>query len=201
MTRAVRAGACSAARDYAGPARILAAAGLFAEPQPRTPRPAEYHANAGLIADRVARTKAVIDQRQSQSNIVIFRLPPALPDAAEVVQRAQRGAFWYPPSPPARCAQRHLNVTGSACRRAGEVLAGANPLTLAVHRAIKAVMGSFLALSLAGVTDWQTALTDAVDLPPSPSRRFQPSSAATSRWPLDILTTWIPSCRPQYTIR
>ena len=123
MTRAVRA-----RRMFGGAMRqsgILAAAGLFALDH-NLDRLAEDHANARLIAERVAETKAVIDLATVQSNIVIFHLPPALPDAAEVVQRAQReGVLVSAFAARTVRAVTHLNVSAAQCRRAGEVLARA----------------------------------------------------------------------------
>ena len=102
---------------------ILAAAGLYALDQ-GIERLAEDHANAHAIAERVAQTEAVIDMATVQTNIVIFRLPAHLPDAATVVRRAQEqgvlvGAF----APRTVRATTHLNVSAAQCRRAGEVLA------------------------------------------------------------------------------
>src|SRR5580692_9424858 len=68
---------------------ILAAAGLYALDH-NMDRLAEDHANARIIAEGVATTKAVMDLATVQSNIVIFHLPAPLPDAGEVVRRAQR---------------------------------------------------------------------------------------------------------------
>jgi len=123
MTRAVRA-----RRMFGGAMRqsgILAAAGLFALDH-NLARLAEDHANARLIAERVAETKAVMDLATVQSNIVIFHLPPALPDAAEVVRRAQReGVLMSAFAARTVRAVTHLNVTAAECRRAGEVLARA----------------------------------------------------------------------------
>jgi threonine aldolase len=102
---------------------ILAAAGLYALDQ-GFDRLAEDHANARAIAERVAQTEADIDMDTVQTNIVIFRLPPHLPDAATVVRRAQAqgvlvGAF----APRTVRATTHLNVSAAQCRHAGEVLA------------------------------------------------------------------------------
>jgi threonine aldolase len=123
MTRAVRA-----RRMFGGAMRqsgILAAAGLFALDH-NLERLAEDHANARLIADRVAGTKAMIDLATVQSNIVIFRLPPALPDAAEVVRRAQcEGVLVSAFAARTVRATTHLNVTAAQCRRAADVLAAA----------------------------------------------------------------------------
>ncbi len=123
MTRAVRA-----RRMFGGAMRqsgILAAAGLFALDH-NVDRLAEDHANARLIAERVAETKAVMDLATVQSNIVIFHLPAALPDAAEVVRRAQLdGVLVSAFAARTVRAVTHLNVTEAQCRRAGEVLARA----------------------------------------------------------------------------
>jgi len=123
VVRAVRA-----RRMFGGAMRqsgILAAAGLFAL-EHNLARLAEDHANARLIAERVAQTKAVIDLATVQSNIVIFRLPAALPDAAEVVRRAQReGVLVSAFAARTVRAVTHLNVTAAQCRQAGEVLARA----------------------------------------------------------------------------
>jgi threonine aldolase len=102
---------------------ILAAAGLYALDQ-GFDRLAEDHANARLIAERIAQTEADIDMATVQTNIVIFRLPPHLPDAATVVRLAQEqgvmvGAF----APRTVRATTHLDVSAAQCRRAGEVLA------------------------------------------------------------------------------
>jgi threonine aldolase len=104
---------------------ILAAAGLFALDH-NLERLADDHANARLIAERMAETKAQIDLATVQSNIVIFRLPPTLPDAAEVVRRAQReGVLVSAFAPRTVRATTHLNVTQVQCRHAADVLAGA----------------------------------------------------------------------------
>jgi len=121
MRRAVRA-----RRMFGGAMRqsgILAAAGLYALDQ-GFERLAEDHANARVIADYIAQTKAEIDMATVQTNIVIFRLPNDLPDAATVVHRAQQqgvlvGAF----APRTVRATTHLDVSSAQCHRAGEVLA------------------------------------------------------------------------------
>jgi threonine aldolase len=121
MRRAVRA-----RRMFGGAMRqsgILAAAGLYALDQ-GFERLAEDHANARIIAGHVAQTRADIDIATVQTNIVIFRLPAPLPDAATVVQHAQQqgvlvGAF----APRTVRATTHLDVSPAQCRRAGEVLA------------------------------------------------------------------------------
>src|SRR3954468_3053846 len=86
MARAVRA-----RRMFGGAMRqsgILAAAGLYALDH-NIARLAEDHANARTMADRLADTRVEIDLATVQTNIVIFRVPEPLPDAATVVRRAQ----------------------------------------------------------------------------------------------------------------
>jgi threonine aldolase len=122
MVRAVRA-----RRMFGGALRqagILAAAGLYALDHNLT-RLAEDHANARLLAERVAGVKGIrLDLATVQSNIVIFRMEEGAPDAATVVARAKEkdvlvSAF------AARTvrAVTHLDVTREQCRHAGEVLA------------------------------------------------------------------------------
>jgi threonine aldolase len=102
---------------------ILAAAGLYALDQ-GFERLAEDHANARAIAERIAQTPADIDMTTVQTNIVIFRLPESLPDAATVVRRAaEQGVLVGAFAPRTVRATTHLNVDGAQCRRAGEVLA------------------------------------------------------------------------------
>jgi threonine aldolase len=123
MVRAVRA-----RRMFGGAMRqsgILAAAGLYALDH-NMDRLAEDHANARIIAEGVATTQAVMDLATVQSNIVIFHLPAPMPDAAEVVRRAQReGALVSAFAPRTVRATTHLNVTRAQCQRAAEILVNA----------------------------------------------------------------------------
>ena len=123
IDRAVRA-----RRMFGGAMRqsgILAAAGLWALDHGQE-RIAEDHANARIIGAAIAATAADFDLATVQSNIVIFRLPAPLPDAATVVERARAqgvlvGAF----APRTVRATTHLDVDAAQCRRAAEVLAAA----------------------------------------------------------------------------
>ena len=121
MARAVRA-----RRMFGGAMRqsgILAAAGLYALDHNMT-RLADDHANARLLAERIAGTRADIDLATVQSNIVIFRVPEPLPDAAAVVRQAQEhGVLVSAFGVRTVRAVTHLNVDTAQCRRAGEVLA------------------------------------------------------------------------------
>lgn len=122
MARAVRA-----RRMFGGAMRqsgILAAAGLYALDH-NMARLAEDHANARILAERIAGTRAEIDLAASQSNIVIFRMPEPLPDAAAVVRQAQEhGVLVSAFAARTVRAVTHLNVDATQCRRAADVLAG-----------------------------------------------------------------------------
>ncbi len=123
MLRAVRA-----RRMFGGAMRqsgILAAAGLYALDH-HIDRLAEDHANARILAERLADTRAEIDLATVQSNIVIFRVPEPLPDAATVVRRAQeQGVLVSAFATRTVRAVTHLNVDAPQCRNAAEVLARA----------------------------------------------------------------------------
>ena len=68
---------------------ILAAAGLYALDH-NLGRLAEDHANARLLAERLAGLRRVsLDLATVQSNIVIFRMEEGAPDAATIVARAE----------------------------------------------------------------------------------------------------------------
>ena len=90
--REVIARAVRARRMLGGAMRqsgILAAAGLWALDN-NLARLAEDHANARLLAERLAGLRGVsLDLATVQSNIVIFRMEEGAPDAATVVARAQ----------------------------------------------------------------------------------------------------------------
>jgi threonine aldolase len=123
MVRAVRA-----RRMFGGAMRqsgILAAAGLYALDN-NMRRLAEDHANARILAEGLADTRAEIDLATVQSNIVIFRVPEPLPDAASIVRRAQeQGVLVSAFATRTVRAVTHLNVDAAQCRRAAEVLARA----------------------------------------------------------------------------
>jgi threonine aldolase len=123
MLRAVRA-----RRMFGGAMRqsgIIAAAGLYAL-EHNVERLAEDHANARSLARRLAATRVDIDLATVQTNIVIFRLPEPLPDAATVVRRAQeQGVLVSAFASRTVRAVTHLNVDAAQCRRAGDVLAQA----------------------------------------------------------------------------
>ena len=83
---------CGARRMFGGAMRqsgILAAAGLYALDH-NLARLAEDHANARLIAERLAGLRGVdLDLATVQTNIVIFHMAEDAPDAATIVARAK----------------------------------------------------------------------------------------------------------------
>ncbi len=125
--KALIAEAVTARRRFGGAMRqsgILAAAGLYALDH-NIGRLADDHANARLIAERIAGIGGVVlDLATVETNIVIFRLAPDMPDAAAVVAAAKaEGILISALGPRTVRAVTHLDVGREACRRAGEVLA------------------------------------------------------------------------------
>ncbi|MBV8131965.1 MAG: low specificity L-threonine aldolase [Alphaproteobacteria bacterium] len=103
---------------------ILAAAGLWALDN-NLARLAEDHANAWLLAERLAGMRGVsLDLKTVQSNIVIFRMEEGAPDAATIVSRAQeRGVLVSAFGPRTVRAVTHLNVGREQCRQAADLVA------------------------------------------------------------------------------
>jgi threonine aldolase len=103
---------------------ILAAAGLYAL-EHNLARLAEDHANARLLAERLAGLRGVgLDLATVQSNIVIFRMEQGAPDAATIVARAQEtGVLVSAFGVRIVRAVTHLDVTREQCRRAADLLA------------------------------------------------------------------------------
>lgn len=84
------------------------------------------HANARLIAERLASTPAKLDLATVQTNIVRFELPAPLPDAATVAARAAaQGVRISVFAPRVIRVTTHRDVTEAQCRRAAEVVAAA----------------------------------------------------------------------------
>jgi len=102
---------------------IFAAAGLFAL-EHNVERLAEDHANARLIAARVAESRHVdLDPVSVRTNILVFHLAEGGPAAATVVARArERGVLVFAFGPRTVRAVTHLDVTRAQCKRAGSVL-------------------------------------------------------------------------------
>ena len=105
-------------------AGLLAAAGLYALDH-HMARLVEDHANARLLAEALARNPKVdLDLATVQTNIVVFHLKPAAPDAATVVERAaERGVLLFAFGARTLRAVTHLDVSSAQCARAGAILA------------------------------------------------------------------------------
>jgi threonine aldolase len=121
--------AVRARRMFGGAMRqagIVAAAGLYALEHNRA-RLAQDHANARLIAERLAGIAGIVlDLATVQTNIVIFRLAPGAPDAASVVARArERGVLVSAFAARTVRLVTHLNVDREQCEHAADVLAAA----------------------------------------------------------------------------
>ena len=125
--RAEIARAHRARRMFGGAMRqagILAAAGLWALDH-NIDRLAEDHANARLLAERLAGLRGVeLDLATVQSNIVIFHMAKNAPEAATIVARAQElGVLVSAFAARTVRAVTHLDVSREPCRRAADLLA------------------------------------------------------------------------------
>jgi threonine aldolase len=107
-------------------AGILAAAGLHALDH-NLGRLLEDHANARLMAERLVRVGGVrLDLSTVQTNIVVFRLEDAAPDAAMVVERAKaRGVLISAFGVRIVRVVTHLDVDRVQCEHAADILAAA----------------------------------------------------------------------------
>jgi threonine aldolase len=105
-------------------AGLIAAAGLYALDH-HMARLVEDHDNARRLAEAlVASPRVDLDLATVQTNIVVFHLKPAAPDAATVVRNAaERGVLLFAFGPRTLRAVTHLDVTTAQCVRAGAVLA------------------------------------------------------------------------------
>lgn len=105
---------------------IFAAAGLYAL-EGHLQRLAEDHANARLIAERLARSPRVrIDLATAQTNILVFDLVGDAAEAPTVVARArERGVLIFDFGPRTLRAVTHLDVTREQCERAAAILVAA----------------------------------------------------------------------------
>jgi len=118
--------AVRARRMFGGAMRqsgILAAAGLWALDH-NLERLAEDHANARLLAERLAGVRGVsLDLRTVQTNIVIFQIEEGAPDAAAVVARAQEaGVLVSAFAARTVRAVTHLDVSRADCELAADRL-------------------------------------------------------------------------------
>jgi threonine aldolase len=105
-------------------AGILAAAGLWALDH-NLDRLAEDHANARLLAERLAGLRGVeLDLATVQSNIVIFHMAENAPDAAAIVACAQQaGVLVSAFAARTVRAVTHLDVSREQCQHAADLLA------------------------------------------------------------------------------
>ncbi len=122
IARAVRA-----RRMFGGAMRqsgILAAAGLYALDH-QVAQLADDHANARLIAERLAPLSGVIlDLARAMTNIVVLRLDPALPDSAAIVARAKEADVLVSALGPRTLrVVTHRDVSRADCELAAERLA------------------------------------------------------------------------------
>ncbi len=103
---------------------IFAAAGLYALDHNFT-RLAEDHANARLIAQRLAKSRRVLlNPAAVQTNILVFEVTADAPDAATIVNRArERGVLIFAFGPRKIRAVTHLDVIRDQCVQAAEILA------------------------------------------------------------------------------
>ena len=105
---------------------VLAAAGRYGL-EHHYERLADDHANARLIAERLAATGRVrIDLTALVTNIIVFHLTGDAPDAATVVERARElGVLIFAFGPRTVRAVTHLDVDREQCARAADLLAEA----------------------------------------------------------------------------
>jgi threonine aldolase len=103
---------------------ILAAAGLFALDHD-VARLADDHANARLIAERVAQLPGIrLDLSSVQTNIVIWEMASGAPDAPTIVAKAKEaGVLISALGGRSVRAVTHMDVSREQCRQAGDVLA------------------------------------------------------------------------------
>jgi threonine aldolase len=101
----------------------FAAAGLYALAH-NLDRLADDHANARIIAERIAADRRIIvDLASVQTNILVFRLSSEAPNAPTIVERAQeRGLLVFAFGPRTIRAVTHLDVSRAQCERAADIL-------------------------------------------------------------------------------
>ena len=103
---------------------ILAAAGLYALDH-HVARLGDDHANARLIAERLARLSGIaLDLATVETNIIVFHLAPGMPEAALVAARAKEaGVLVSALGPRTLRAVTHRDVSPADCERAAGLLA------------------------------------------------------------------------------
>ncbi len=123
IARAIRA-----RRMFGGAMRqsgILAAAGLYVRSTIMSLRLGDDHANARLIAERLALLSGIaLDLAAVETNIIVFGLAPALSDAALIAARAKEaGVLVSALGPRTLRAVTHRDVSRADCERAAGLLA------------------------------------------------------------------------------
>ena len=105
-------------------AGIYAAAGVYALDHHHA-RLAEDHANARVLAERLAQSPRVtLDHATVQTNIVVFGVADEAPDGAAIVAAArERGVLVFAFGPRTIRAVTHLDVSRAQCIEAAGVLA------------------------------------------------------------------------------
>lgn len=104
-------------------AGIIAAGALYALENNRE-RLADDHANAQILADAIRQAEGLtLQPEQVDTNIVIFRVSPALGSAPEFVAALKAAeVLMLSISPTQVRAVTHLDVDETGCRRAGETI-------------------------------------------------------------------------------
>jgi len=105
---------------------IIAAAGLYALDN-NVERMAEDHANTRLIAERLAQSPRIkLDIATVQTNILVFHVTDAAPDAPTVVARAkEKGVLLSAFAPRMLRLVTHLDVSRTQSATAADVIAKA----------------------------------------------------------------------------
>lgn len=104
-------------------AGVIAAGALYAL-QHQVDRLADDHATAQIIATAIRETEGLtLEPAEVDTNIVIFRVDPALGTAADFVNRlGERGVAMLPFSNVHVRAVTHLHITPDSARQAGQVI-------------------------------------------------------------------------------
>ena len=105
-------------------AGIYAAAGVYALDHHHA-RLAEDHANARVLAERLAQSpRVMLDLATVQTNIIVFGVADEAPDGTAVVAAArERGVLVFAFGPRTIRAVTHLDVSRAQCIEAAGVLA------------------------------------------------------------------------------
>jgi len=103
---------------------FLAAAALYAI-QNNIPRLADDHANAKRIGEAITKTDGLeLDLERVETNIVVFRVDPAVGTAAEFCKSAKEAGVWmFPFSHETVRAVTHLHITEADAVDAGKIIA------------------------------------------------------------------------------